>query len=197
MRHQKNQLDYNMQRKIKLSNEYSREFSKVFNLEGKSFLISVKKMENEISISCNPNNEDEEITSLIEYYLELTYDKFLNLGKSFKQCDDSNQVYNLLYKVLKSEIKFSDGMKSNSNLKYSKNSSIILNMEIPLLSGNYEKLKIELMQREKDIKKQFSRLKEKYLKLKEEFNDRNNGLGFERGLRKEYNEKENYNTDWL
>lgn len=93
----------------------------------------------------------------------------MNFGKSFKQCDDISQVMNLLKKVL-DEIEFSDGMRANSRLEYKNDydKTFILFLRIPLLSGNYEDIRIEFKKKRRDINVQFELLKNRFLELKNE-----------------------------
>ena len=46
-----------------------------------------------ILMSCNLKDD---VISLFDYSLELSYDEFCKLGKSFRNCDDINEIYNLL-----------------------------------------------------------------------------------------------------
>ena len=54
---------------------------------------------------------------------------------------------------------------SNAQLEYSKNDSMNLFLTIPLLNEKYETIKIEFKKEIKDIKKQYEKLKKKFLKI--------------------------------
>ena len=55
---------------------------------------------------------------------------------------------------------------SNIRLENSNNGSINLILKIPLLNKKYEEIKIEFKKENKDIKKQYEKLKNKFLKIK-------------------------------
>lgn len=143
---------------------------KEYKLDNKLFLVRFKTLcLSNIYIKCCPKDIDEDIICLDEYYVELSYNEFMNFGKSFKQCDDISQVMNLLKKVL-DEIEFSDGMRANSRLEYKNDydKTFILFLRIPLLSGNYEDIRIEFKKKRRDINVQFELLKNRFLELKNE-----------------------------
>ena len=57
-------------------------------------------------------------------------------------------------------------MSSNARLEYGYDNSILLYLNIPLLNGKNEEIKIGFNKKEKDLKAQFTKLKDKYLKIK-------------------------------
>ena len=56
-------------------------------------------------------------------------------------------------------------MKAYPELKYFDNDSIKLFFTVPLLNGKYEEIDIKFKKEQKDILKQFNKIKEKYLKI--------------------------------
>ena len=150
-------------------------FDKSIKINDKIYLLSLNKNNNKILINCKLEDEDEELFSLDNYNIELSFEEFFNIGKIFKQCDDINQIFDLLYQILKTEIGLSNGMKSKSTLNIInypfQGQSIELLLEVPLLICKYEKIKIELLNKKKDIKEQLNKIKEKYYALKNEINN--------------------------
>ena len=123
----------------------SNEFSKILELNAEKYILTFKKIESEkIFITCE--SKDETI-SLYNYYIELSFKEFNLLGKSFRQCDDINDIFIFLQNILNgAQIKIKTlkkEMKSNVKLSLSNNNTMILNLEIPLFSQKYENIKIE------------------------------------------------------
>ena len=145
----------------------SNEFSKILELNDEKYILTFKKTESEkIFITCE--SKDETI-SLYNYYIELSFQEFSLLGKSFRQCDDINDIFIFLLNVLNGgqiKIKTLKEMESNAELSSSNNDTIILNLEIPFFSQKYEKIKIEFLKKEKDLLKLYKKIREKYQKLK-------------------------------
>lgn len=62
--------------------------------------------------------------------------------------------------------RFDDVEEQNVKLERSENDSINLILKIPLLNEKYEKIKIEFKKENRDLKQQFEKMKEKFLKIK-------------------------------
>ena len=140
-------------------------FSQVIEVHPEKYIITIEQKDTDkILIKCEP--KDDTIT-LFDYYIELSFEEFISLGKSFKQCDDINDVFILLKNVLsESEIKTSKTLYSKAELQLLDNEIIILLLKIPLLTEKYEEIKFEFAKKNKDTINQFKKLREKYQNLK-------------------------------
>ena len=140
--------------------------NKSCNLDGESYLIKVGKTEqgNEIKIFI-----DSEDNCSKEYFsINLNYENFYNLGKSFRQCDTLEEILTSLTNI------FKDNKNSFSIFLSDKtNDNIILSLKTILISGKEEVIKIKLkkVQKDKDLVinnllKQIDNLVDYSLKLK-------------------------------
>ena len=128
-----------------------------------------------LSLVCNPK---EDFTSLYNYTVIITYEQFLEMGKTFKLCDNIVEVYNTLKNIFE-EISFSSSsikeMKANARLIQTENETISLIIKIPLITGKYEEVKIEFKKGKRDVEEQFKKLKNKYLKIRAIVYSKKNG----------------------
>ena len=114
----------------------------------------------------------DDFLSLYDYSIELSYEDFCKLGKSFRTYDNRNDIFNVLKNLFDSiRMPFNQfNMTSNVSLKYGNDFySILLCLYIPLLNGGKEEINIEFNKKEKNIKVQCLRLREKYLQIKSIF----------------------------
>ena len=141
------------------------EISQCLNIDKEIFEVVFKKDKDKIFISCIPK---EECICLYDYSIEITYEEFCKLGKTFKLCENIDEIFKII-KNIAEEVSFSKkgiDMQSNLRIEYSEDNTIILLFKIPLLIGKYEEIKIEFKKTQKDVSEQFKKLKEKYLKIK-------------------------------
>ena len=162
-------------------------FDLAFNLYNEQFNITVKETQSKIILECKPN---EEFISLYDYSIELSLEDFYAMGKSFKQCDNLNEIFNLIRNLMFQtnlpQIKNFDTPVNNSNnlnlqvaptpnsnimqpnvrLESNNNESYVLLFHIPLFNGKYEDIKIEFLKFGKNIYKQYEKLKNKYFRIK-------------------------------
>ena len=162
-------------------------FDKVFNLYNEQFIITVKETQSKIILECKPN---EEFISLYDYSIELSLEDFYAMGKSFKQCDNLNEIFNLIrnlmFQVNLPQINNyyipvnnsnnlnlqvaptpnSNIMQPNVRLESNNNESYDLLFHIPLFNGKYEDIKIEFLKFGKNIYHQYEKLKNKYFRIK-------------------------------
>ena len=177
---------------IKLEEEDKNKISQTLKIDNEIFDVVFIKDKYKISIFCNPK---EEFICLYEYSIEITYEEFCKLGKTFKLCENIDEIFKII-KNLVEEVALTknrgENMQSNINIEYSQGDSINLLFKIPLLIGKYEEIKIEFKKSEKDIHQQFKKLKEKYLKIKSmviknDINSLRNEFISELGNQKVYN----------
>ena len=75
-------------------NENTKEKEKVFKqihiLNGVCYNLILKLVKSKIIITCNSVND---YISLYDNYAEISYSKFLNLGKCFKSCSDLEDIF--------------------------------------------------------------------------------------------------------
>ena len=141
--------------------------SQPLNLNEEIFGVSFEKRKNTIFILCKPKDG---AICLYVYYIEISYEEFCKLGKTFKLCENINEIFEIIRNIIE-EVKFTNkkgsDVKSNIRIEYGEyNDDIMLILNIPLLIGTYEEIKIEFRKIKKDINFQFKKLKKKYLKLK-------------------------------
>ena len=156
------------------------EFSKVIDLDGLYYKLKLKLNKTNISISCDALID---YISLYEYSTELSFDKFLTLGKCFKSCSNLDDVFCLLKNIIKGiklgviKDEYSDEYNkykddiyeakySSINLISKEGKPLTLNLWAPLIHGKFESIEIEFNQKEKNAKELYSRLRKKYLNIK-------------------------------
>ena len=139
-------------------------FDAVFNSYNEEFVITVIETQSKIILQCKPN---EEFISLNDYLIELSLEDFYSMGKSFKQCDNLNEIFNLIRNLMfqtnlpKINNYYIQGNNSNNlnlqvaptpnsnimqpnvKLELNNNESYVLLFHIPLFNGKYEDIKIE------------------------------------------------------
>ena len=82
-----------------MNNNYNmikKEFNQILYLDKEKFqkfIIIVKETQSKIILECIP---DDEFTSLFDYSINLSLENFYNLGKTFKPCDNLDEIYNLI-----------------------------------------------------------------------------------------------------
>ena len=181
-----------MNKKKDKEDKKGNEFSRILNLEGMQYNIRLKLIKAKINIMCTSTID---YLSLYDYSLDITFQEFLNLGKCFKSCSNLEEIFNLLKNILKgirlSIIKnesisnkgantntgfFSDDYENNSssvNLECQEGKTFKIILRIPLLSGNYEFITLELNKKEKNnIIESYNKLRQKYLNVKRYAEDR-------------------------
>ena len=172
-----------------MNNNYNmikKKFNQTLYLDNEKYIITVKETESKIILECIP---DDEFTSLFDYTIDLSLENFYNLGKSFKQCDNLDEIYNLIQNIMLQQnlpqINLNSPVNSSNNLNMNvaptpssnlmspsiklesmNNDSFALLFKIPLFSGKYEDIRIEFLKHEKNIYKQYEKLKNKYFKIK-------------------------------
>ena len=141
-------------------------FIRKFYFGNDAYNINVKKNESKILMTCNLKND---VISLYDYSLELSYEEFYKLGKSFRQCNDINEIFELLKNVM-SDISISyKELKQNSYAKLN-----LLNNELELfLTGQNEEITFRFGKKSRDTLQQFEKLKDKYNSLVSQINNRN------------------------
>ena len=148
-------------------------FCRKVRLNDDLYKLNIKKLDSsKIIITCNL---EDDVLSLYDYSIELTFDEFYDLGFSFKQCKNIDDIFNLLQNVFKGiEISIKNLFsKLNSDLKINLlNNEMTLYLEIPLLTGEMEEIKITFQKSKRDINMQFENLKLKYKSLKKMIYDR-------------------------
>ena len=97
-------------------------FDKVFNLYNEQFIITVKETQSKIILECKPN---EEFISLYDYSIELSLEDFYAMGKSFKQCDNLNEIFNLIRNLM-----FQVNLPQINNYYIPVNNSNNLNLQV-------------------------------------------------------------------
>ena len=163
----KKNKDYeNNQELISFKEEDPNEISHNLKIDDEIFIIKFKKRNNKISIFCNPIDE---FASLYDYSIDISYEEFCKLGKNFKMCENIDDIFKIIKNIVE-EVKFTkkkgSDIESNIRMEYSSDDIIYLLFKIPLLTGTYEEIKIEFKKTKKDVNEQFSKLKEKYFKIK-------------------------------
>ena len=164
----KEEREYYSKSKIK-----DNEFSQEYYLDKELFIVNIKKNKSSLFITCEPKDE---VVSIYNYSIDISYEEFLKLGKSFKLCDNIDEVFTLIKNII-NQLKISTNgndydnsyirnMKAYSEIKYFENDSIKLYFKIPLLNGKYEEIDIKFKKEQKDILGQLNKIKEKYLKIK-------------------------------
>ena len=213
------------------SNNKNETINSVLSIGEEEFNIILQKNINTILIILKPKVD---FLSLYDYSIELSYENFYKLGKSFRTYDNINDIFDLLSNIFKSiTISFNssnnqnmmnnnqmnamnnnvnrmnnsminnmnmmnnymnnsmnnqmsmmnnnqinhnkiNSMSSNARLEYEYDNSIVLYLNIPLLNGKNEEIKIGFNKKEKNLKTQFKKLKDKYLKIKSIVYGRNN-----------------------
>ena len=148
------------------------ELSQKYYLDKELFIVNIKKNESSLLITCEPKDE---LISIYHYSIEISYEDFLKLGKSFKLCDNIDDIFNLIKNIINQvqlytndneyDNRLKDTMKAYSELKYFDNDSIKLFFKVPLLNGKYEEIDVKFKKEKKDILEQFNKIKEKYLKI--------------------------------
>ena len=87
-------------------------------------------------------NLKDNVLSLFDYSLELSYEEFCKLGKSFKYCDDINDIYellkNIMHEITISTKNSSLKIKSSIRLNSLFDNEIELVISIPLITGKNE-----------------------------------------------------------
>ena len=172
-----------------MNNNYNmtkKKFNQTLYLDNEKFIIVVKETKSKIILECIP---DDEFTSLFDYSIDLSLENFYNLGKSFKQCDNLDEIYNLIQNIMLQQnlpqINLNTPVNNSNNLNMNvaptpssnlmspsvklesmNNDSFALLFKIPLFSGKYEDIRIEFLKNEKNIYKQYEKLKNKYFKIK-------------------------------
>ena len=146
-------------------------FIKIVYFGNDAYNINVKKNESKILMTCNLKND---VISLYDYSLELSYEEFYKLGKSFRQCNDINEIFELLKNVM-SDISISyKELKQNSYAKLNLlNNELELFLSIPLLTGQNEEITFRFGKKSRDTLQQFEKLKDKYNSLLSQINYRN------------------------
>ena len=176
-----------MNKKKEKEDKKGNEFSRILNLEGMQYNIKLKLIKAKINIMCTSTID---YLSLYDYSLDISFQEFLNLGKCFKSCSNLEEIFNLLKNILKgirlSIIKnesisnkgtnintvFSsdddyESKYSSVNLECQEGKTFKIILRIPLLSGNYEFITLELNKKEKNnIIESYNKLRQKYLNVK-------------------------------
>ena len=110
-----------------------------------------------IRINCYPNDN---LLFLDDYQIIMSLNDFYNLGKSFRQCDNINEVFESI-KNLTSIL----GLNYSLNVNFSSN-DITLILKNRLLNGSIENMNIKFYKYPKNQLSQFDLLRRKYLELK-------------------------------
>ena len=181
-----------MNKKKEKEDKKDYEFSRILNLDGLPYNIKLNLIKEKINIMCSSTID---YLSLYDYSLDISFQEFLNLGKCFKSCSNLEEIFNLLKNILKgirlSIIKnepisnkgtnintgfYSDDYENNSssvNLECQEGKTFKIILRIPLLSGNYEFITLELNKKEKNnIIESYNKLRQKYLNVKRYAEDR-------------------------
>ena len=184
-----NMMNNNMNNINMMNNNYNmikKKFNQTLYLDNEKFIIVVKETKSKIILECIP---DDEFTSLFDYSIDLSLENVYNLGKSFKQCDNLDEIYNLIQNIMLHQnlpqINLNTPVNNSNNLNMNvaptpssnlmspsvklesmNNDSFALLFKIPLFSGKYEDIRIEFLKHEKNIYKQYEKLKNKYFKIK-------------------------------
>ena len=73
----------------------------------KYFVIFIKNSDSStILIECEP---EDKLIGLYNYSIEMSFEEFTLLGKSFKQCDDIDDIFILLKNMLNQTQKYNNG----------------------------------------------------------------------------------------
>ena len=177
-----NQINFNQINMNNNLNNKQRIITTNLNLNEKEFIIKFKINESEkILIECDLK---EEFLSLYYHSIELSLEDFHKLGKSFKLCDNINEIFNLLDNIIKSiQLSFNDNnnkIESKVSLGYRSmdinNDCINLYLNIPLLNGKFENIVIQFQKKLKKPEEQFEKIKKKYLKIKSIVYGNNNNI---------------------
>ena len=97
-------------------------FDAVFNSYNEEFVITVIETQSKIILQCKPN---EEFISLYDYLIELSLEDFYSMGKSFKQCDNLNEIFNLIRNLM-----FQTNLPKINNYYIPVNNSNNLNLQV-------------------------------------------------------------------
>ena len=141
-----------------------KEFSKEIYIDDDLYKINININESsKIVITCDLK---EEVLSLYSYSINLSFEEFDKLGKSFKHCNNLEDIFDFLKNIiLGMELSTKKSpliVKSNISLKKLKDNGLAMILEIPLLTGKKEDIKIEFFKLKKDPMAQFEKLKGKY-----------------------------------
>jgi len=151
-------------------------YKKELELDNETYILQIKKTKpSQISIKCENKFE---YLAMHDYSINLTYDEFCKLAKTFRLFDNIDEIFDTIKNLFKG-VNFSfmgnqcnmnsfNNYRADGNVKLerSMNGSINLILKIPLLNEKYENIKIEFKKEKKDINKQFEKLKNKFLKIK-------------------------------
>ena len=121
-------------------------FQKELKVKDEKFILKnlKEKDSSKIIITCEPKDE---LLTLFDYSIEITYDEFIKLGRVFRQCYDIDNVFNLLKNIMSgcqiSKTFNGRTLISNIELQFLDNENKVLILKVPLLTQEYEEIKIE------------------------------------------------------
>ena len=132
-------------------------------IDNNNFIITIKHLNDSYNINIKKEvefskilmtcNLTDDILSLYDYYLELSFEDFIKLGNSFRQCNDINDIFLLLKNVM-SEIKITTRFYNKENYSFVKltniNNELELILTIPLLTGEKEEITLFFEKKERD-----------------------------------------------
>ena len=124
---------------------YCENFNVYFYLEGQNIRINSYPVDNGLFLD--------------NYQIIMALNNFHNLGKSFRQCDNINEVFASIKNLTSSN----DNFRLELN---NQNDNITLILSNRLLSGSLENMRITFYKYPKDYNLQFKLLRSEYLKLK-------------------------------
>jgi len=168
--------------------------------DAKAYKLNVNKDVFELKIAKSRSKTNiiiqiSKISELINSFYEnaFTFEDLLKLDKTFRACDDLNEIYEIFLTFFN---------ENKAIIKEVKDDSILLGLKILSITGKVKIVDIKLLKKEmnqdsvfKNLCKQVNRLEEENKALKEEIKSIKNELNEIKNIRNELNELKNWKSE--
>ena len=141
-------------------------YSSSFKTNAGEYELNVHFKHDKLLITCE---SDIEFLSLYTYSKEITFEELKNLYKTFKSCNDSEEIFKSFKNILRGITIKIDNIEYQSQLDimFTEDDSLIITIKIPLIYEIYEEMKIVFEKKQKSILEQYKNLRNKYIKVKD------------------------------
>ena len=141
-------------------------YSFSFKTNAGEYELNVHLKHDKLLITCE---SDIEFLSLYTYSKEITFEELKKLYKTFKSCNDNEEIFKSFKNILRGITIKIDNIEYQSQLDimFTEDDSLIITIKIPLIYEIYEEMKIVFEKKQKNILEQYKNLRNKYIKVKD------------------------------
>ena len=141
-------------------------YSSSFKTNAGEYELNVHLKHDKLLITCESYIE---FLSLYTYSKEITFEELKKLYKTFKSCNDNEEIFKSFKNILRGITIKIDKIeyKSQLDIMFTEDDSLIITIKIPLIYEIYEEMKIVFEKKQKSILEQYKNLRNKYIKVKD------------------------------